>query len=183
MTIRFENAHFWRKMKTGGYIALPSTEATGLKTVVKCTAPVVLWGFSITPDGEVGEKFLVGHCDPGDTPVRISHGIGVGLAVEFAKGECYLYDDREDTASVAPVGETFTRFEKQGLRVEDPMQVIIHRDEVRKRLERIVARGEQQPDQVADLRKQMAGMQALIEKLMPKESAGEADGTAGAEQT
>lgn len=163
MSIRYENAHFWRNITSGTVISFPGDGPTVVKTVVKATVPVIVMGATVTSDGEGGQEFLVGYCLPGDTPVRVSHGYGVQLSFVFKAGEVAIYDDREELTAVAPVGESFTRFEKMGLRIEDPLQVLLHRDQVRKRLERI-AGGDQPDGRMAALEAQVASLTALLER-------------------
>lgn len=168
MILRYQNRQFWRPLVSGGAIGYPSDGATEVRSVVKVTGPVLIHGFSLGSDGEVEEEgFLIGVALPGeDTHLRVSHGRGLRLVFTVPKGtEAWLYDDREDLQVVAPVGESYTRFEKLGQRAMDPLQVVLHRDMVRKRLERIVAQGQPKDTRLEELQAALAKANERLSRM------------------
>lgn len=178
MVLRFNNAHFWRAIAAGGGISFPSPEPISAKTVVKATVPVVVWLVSIDGQGEVSEPVLVGYLPAGDSPIQVSHGCGFELRFEFAKaGVVSIYDDREETTVIAPVGESFTVFEKPGVNMEDPLQVLIHRDTVLRRLQAMADGPEQEDPRVQSLEEQLASLTKLVQEKFP-----ETDGQAEEQQ-
>lgn len=186
--IRYENRQFWRMVQSGASMDFPSAHPQQCVTEVLCTGPVILRAVSLDAEGEViGEPFLVGVAQAGHTPVKVRHGGGLALILEFAKGvEAWLYDDREDHQAVAPVGVSFTVFEQPGHIFNDPVQVLIARDENLKALRRMSERGNPKPDRLAALQTQNEKLMARLEKL---EKANEpkpepkADDNGGAEQS
>jgi len=108
-----------------------------------CTGNVLMYAATLSADGELdGEPFLIGALPLGDHKVKVRHGMGLAVWPEPAKGvDCWVYDEREPHQQEAPVGVSFVSFEKPGHLMDDPMQVIIHRDNVRKTLERQLQRG------------------------------------------
>lgn len=167
--IRYENRHFWRSVPSGANMDFVASGPQQAVTEVLCTGPVTIRAVSVSDDGDVGDPFLVGVAQAGSTPVRVRHMTGLTLIFEFAKGtECWVYDDREDHQAVAPVGVSFTVFEKPGHLFDDPMQVIIHRDNVRKALERQQQRGNPQPDRVEELMAQMDRLNKRLEAAEAK---------------
>lgn len=166
--LKYANRHLWRKLESALALAYPSDEPTQVRTRFLVTAPCIVRAASLNAGGEVqGEPFLVGVLQPGgDGNVEISHGVGVAVSVELPKGtEVWVYDDREPTVAMAPVGESFTRFEKIGQREIDPLQVIIHRDNVRKRLERMAAGPVPDDPRIAELQQMLASASERLAKL------------------
>lgn len=166
--LKYANRHLWRRLESALALAYPSDEPTQVRTRFLVTAPCIVRAVSLNADGEVmGEPFLVGVLQPGgDGNVEVSHGVGLAISVEHPKGaEVWVYDDREPTVSLAPVGESFTRFEKIGQRDIDPLQVIIHRDNVRKRLERIAAGPVPDDPRISELQQMLAAASERLAKL------------------
>jgi len=170
--IRYENRQFWRMVQSGASMDFPSAHPQQCVTEVLCTGPVTLRAVSLDAEGEViGEPFLVGVAQAGHTPVKVRHGGGLALILEFAKGvEAWLYDDREDHQAVAPVGVSFTVFEQPGHIFNDPVQVLIARDENLKALRRMAQRDNPKPDKVAELE---AANKRLTDRLDKLERANE----------
>lgn len=164
--IRYENRQYWREVKDGGLLDFASSGPQQAVTEVLCTGTVVIRATTIDDDGEVvGEPFLVGVAQAGSTPVRIRHGAGMVLSFHFAKGvECWLYDDREGHQAVAPVGVSFTVFEMPGHIMNDPVQLLLHRDNVRKALQRQMDRINPQPDVLGEMRAELARLTERLEK-------------------
>lgn len=148
--IKYENRQYWRPVKSEAFLTWPSDDPTSIMTRVLCTVPVTLYAQTLDAEGTVlGDPFLIGVAQPGETPVKVRHGSGLLVSVSFKGGECWLYDEREPHQQEAPVGVTFVSFEKPGHLMDDPMQIIIHRDNVRKTLERQAGLGK--PDREAQL--------------------------------
>lgn len=164
--IRYENRQFWRRVETGESLSFASPGAQQAVTAVLATGAVVIRALSVSDEGEVGDPFLVGVAQAGHTDVRVRHGSGLFLCFEFAKNvECWVYDDREEHQAVAPVGVSFTVFEMPGHLFNDPVQMLIHRDEVRKRLQQQIDRANPKPDMVAQLQETVERMSRKIEEL------------------
>lgn len=164
--IKFNNAHFWRSLKNGDAVAFLSNEPQSVLLQVKATVPVVVTMRSASADGELAEfRHFVAYCQPGENSVRIAHGMGFVLEFEFKGGIVSVYDDREEHQVVAPVGETFTRFEKLGNRQIDPVQIIMHRDAVRRRLEAQVERDSGRPNQLAEMQGQIERLSQMISEM------------------
>lgn len=182
--IRYENRQYWREMKDGGLLDFASTGPQQAVTEVLCTGTVVIRATTIDDDGEVvGEPFLVGVAQAGSTPVRIRHGAGMVLSFHFAKGtECWLYDDREGHQAVAPVGVSFTVFEMPGHLMNDPVQILVHRENVRQALQRQLDRVNPQPDRIGEMEALVARLTERLEKA-EKASAPKPDDNAGAEHS
>lgn len=182
MSIRYENRQFWRRVESGGEMDFAASGPQQAVTEVLATGEVVVRAVSINAEGEVvGEPFLVGVAPAGHTPIRVRHGSGLALIFTFPKAvECWVYDDREDHQAEAPVGVSFTVFEMPGHLMNDPVQVIIHRDNVRKALQRQVDQANPQPDVIGDLQQQI---KRLSERLEKAEKPDEAPDNGGAEQS
>lgn len=177
--IRYENRHFWRETKDGGTMDFAGAGPQQAVTAVLATGTVVIRAYSVDDDGGVSEPFLVGVAQAGETPVRVRHGSGLVLTFHFAKGvECWVYDDREDHQAQAPVGVSFTVFEMPGHIFNDPVQVLIHRDEVRKRLQQQVDRANPKPDLVGQMQQQLDRMAKKLEELGHKDDAENPDAEA-----
>lgn len=165
--ITFKNAQFWRALKSGGVIGFVGDAAQSVVVPVKSTVPVKVFMQTAYADGLVEEDstIFVAYLLPGDNTLRVSHGAGFVLIFEFEKGLCSVYDDRAHHLDIAPVGVTFTRFEKMGNRQVDPVQVIMHRDAVRRRLEGQRDRANGVPDKLQLLQGQVDVLTELLAKI------------------
>lgn len=182
--LRYENRHLWAPLKSGDPVLFPSDEATKVVVRFNATVDFVVRASTLSADGEPGEPFLIGLLEAGQRAVTISHGKGLAVWAEYGKGELWVYDDREQHQQIAPVGVSFTKFEKPGHLMNDPMQVIIHRDNVRKALERMAVRDvPAAPDKVAELEALLERTTKRLEALeKPKNEAPDDKSEAGAQQ-
>lgn len=171
--LKYENRHLWRSAAAGTMLHWPSDDPTQAVMAILSTVPVVVHGVTLDADGVVqGEPFLVGMAQPGHTPVKVRHSSGLALIFTFAKGgDVWLYNEQEPHQQVAPVGVSFVSMEKPGHVMDDPMQVIIHRDNTRKILERQAGIGRESREQ--ELTERLARMESLLEAMKQQEASRE----------